>query len=94
MLCFSSQESENGENEKKTKQLTPREESYDSYIQGQLLFPSRVDLSDRNVSSRQRDADLAATIHKLAGIENILSVLSDGTDSAERKSQVLNNYDR
>jgi hypothetical protein len=71
-------------------QLTPCEEKYSEYIQGELLFPSRVDVSDRNVPSRQRDADLAATIHKLAGIENILEALTlgGGSEPSERKSNV------
>ena len=68
-----------------TKQLTPREETYNEYIEGQLLFPSRVDLTDRNLSSQQRDTQLAATIQKLAGIDNILSVLGEGVDSPPAK---------
>jgi hypothetical protein len=95
VLWFSGLDSEAGDEEEESKQLTPQQASYSDYIQGDLLFPSRVDLSDRNVPRQQRDADLAATIQKLAGIEDIMSVLSEGSsDAAERKSQVWASNER
>lgn len=70
--------------------LSVGEQKYVEYIQGQLLFPSRVDLSDWNISSQKRDANLGLTIRRLAGLEHVLNEQksNDTQDVAEPKPRV------
>ena len=83
----------NGDDE--SQKLSPIELNYSQYIQGELLFPSRVDLSDFNVTSRKKESELAATIRKLAGIEHILSGLNSNCDpTAAKSTQITTRNDR
>lgn len=98
VVALSSNDSEQGDRPS-ARQLTPREQSYHDYITGVLLFPSRVDLTDINIPHHKREADLVATIERLAGLEHIVSELnlrdSVSNDAIpERKSIVTFTHDR